>query len=164
MFDQKTVFKQRLLQFSSCCSWRSYQHKWYKSAQIFEKKNTRFYEICRCSHPFHQPTMKSPGTPLCGGMAGGGPADLARAPSVPPNISKKSGSQSHKNWRFNFQVNHFVGFCCFLSHFIGNILSFNVASRPLHWNMYNICGTWFRIWCPNCWRDFIRSMKRPCVN
>lgn len=65
--------------------------------KFLRKKNTRFYEICRCSHPFHQPTMKSPGTPLCGGMAGGGPADLARAPSVPPNISKKSGSLSHKN-------------------------------------------------------------------
>ena len=82
--------------------------------------------------------MKSPGTPLCGGMAGGGPADLARAPSVPPNISKKSGSQSHKNWRFNFQVNHFVGFCCFLSHLKVNIFSSNVASCSLHWNIYNM--------------------------
>lgn len=82
--------------------------------------------------------MKSPGTPLCGGMAGGGPADLARAPSVPPNISKKSGSLSHKNWCFNFQVNHFVGFCCFLSPLKINIFSSNVASCSLYWNINNM--------------------------
>ena len=108
--------------------------------------------------------MKSPGTPLCGGMAGGGPADLARAPSVPPNISKKSGSQSHKNWRFNFQVNHFVGFCCFFIPFKKLIYSVLMLHHARSIGTYITCGTSFcRIWCPSCWGDFRRSMKRPCV-